>query len=317
MSNNLQAESKSINDGEIIFSEFETGNSFFLIQSGNVELVKILGDNAKTLDILGPSDMFGEMALLEDSPRTACAIAKGEVRLMEFDKSNFQNLMLTNPQIAYKLLKMFVKRIYDAKRRFMILMLHDVNARIADVFLMLDETEPVENKYESNKREFKINVDGIARWAGLSSTKTKESLAYYSKLGYIEIGPEKMTVKDINNFIRIVNNARSKHKSRPAARRGFGVRRFFLLFYGRRLLQFSEFRILAFKGGKTAVFLGEKRLVMHRELSATFFTAFFGKLYPQFPHAVVSPFLKHVFYLLCIYNIIKFFYFLFRHILLP
>jgi CRP-like cAMP-binding protein len=212
MSGPLQAETKSIKDGELIFSEFEAGDSFFLIQSGNVELVKILGDNAKTLDILGPSDMFGEMALLENSPRTACAIAKGDVRLMEFDKSNFQNLMLTNPQIAYKLLKMFVKRIYDAKRRFMILMLHDINARIADVFLMLDETQPVENKYESNKREFRINVDGIARWAGISTIKAKEALAHYTKLGYIEIGPEKMIIKDINNFLRIVNNARSKHK---------------------------------------------------------------------------------------------------------
>jgi CRP-like cAMP-binding protein len=208
----LQAESKSVEDGEMIFSEFEKGNSFFLIQSGNVELVKILGDNAKMLDILGPSDMFGEMALLEDSPRTACAIAKGPVRLMEFDKSNFQNLMLTNPQIAYKLLRMFVKRIYDAKRRFMILMLHDTNARVADVFLMLDETEPGDNKFESNKREFKVTVDGISRWAGLGIAKIKEALAHYSKLGYIEITPEKMIVKDINNFIRIVNSARSKHK---------------------------------------------------------------------------------------------------------
>jgi CRP-like cAMP-binding protein len=214
MSNSLQAESKSLEDGEMIFSEFERGGSFFLIQSGNVELVKILGDNAKTLDILGPSDMFGEMSLLEDSPRTACAIARGQARLMEFDKSNFQNLMLTNPQIAYKLLKMFVKRIYDAKRRFMILTLHDTNARVADVFLMLDETEPVGDKYETNKREFKITIDGIARWAGLSSAKAKESLAHYSKLGYVDIFPEKekMIVKDINNFTRIVNNARSKHK---------------------------------------------------------------------------------------------------------
>jgi CRP-like cAMP-binding protein len=212
MSNSLKAESKELIDGEMIFSEFEKGNSFFLIQSGNVELVKILGDNAKTLDILGPSDMFGEMSLLEDSPRTACAIAKGTVRLMEFDKNNFQNLMLTNPQIAYKLLKMFVKRIYDAKRRFMILMLRDTNARVADVFLMLDETEPIENKYESNKREFKINVDGIARWAGLSTSNAKESIGHYAKLGYIEIMPDKMIVKDINNFTRIVNSARAKRR---------------------------------------------------------------------------------------------------------
>jgi CRP-like cAMP-binding protein len=212
MSGGLQAESISFEDGEMIFSEFEKGGRFYLIQSGKVELVKILGDTAKTLDVLGPTEMFGEMALLEDSPRTACAIAQGPVRVMEFDKNNFQNLMLTNPQIAFKLLKMFVKRIYDAKRRCMILMLKDSNVRVADVFLMLDETNPVENKFDSNRREFKTTIDSVARWAGLSPMKAKESLAYYSKLGYMEIYPEKMVLKDINNFTRIVNNARTKQR---------------------------------------------------------------------------------------------------------
>jgi CRP-like cAMP-binding protein len=212
MNNNLQAESVTFEDGEIIFSEFEKGDRFYLIQSGKVELVKILGDTAKTLDVLGPSEMFGEMALLEDSPRTACAIAQGPVRLMEFDRNNFQNLMLTNPQIAFKLLRMFVKRIYDAKRRFMILKLKDPNIRIADVFLMLDETNPVENKFDSNRREFKTTPDSVARWAGLGSDKTKESLMHYAKLGYLEIYPQKIILKDINNFTRLVNNARLKQR---------------------------------------------------------------------------------------------------------
>ena len=47
-----------------------------------------------------------------------------------------------NPQIALTLLKMFTKRIYDQKRRFMILTLDDVQARVADVFLMLDVWMP-------------------------------------------------------------------------------------------------------------------------------------------------------------------------------
>jgi CRP-like cAMP-binding protein len=48
--------------------------------------------------------------------------------------------MMGNPQIALRLLKLFTKRIWDQKRRFMILTLEDPQARIADVFLMLAET---------------------------------------------------------------------------------------------------------------------------------------------------------------------------------
>ncbi|MCA1950802.1 MAG: cyclic nucleotide-binding domain-containing protein, partial [Treponema sp.] len=128
--------------GEIIFSEFEPGDAFYLIQSGRVQLVKIIGDIEKTLDILHPSEMFGEMAILEDSPRSATAIALDDVKVLEFNRANFEVLMMGNPQIALKLLKLFTKRIYDQKRRFMILTLEDPQAKIADVFLMLDETQP-------------------------------------------------------------------------------------------------------------------------------------------------------------------------------
>jgi hypothetical protein len=56
---------------------------------------------------------------------------------------NFDVLMQGNPQIALTLLKLFTNRIHDQKRKFMILTLDDVEAKVADVFLMLAENEPV------------------------------------------------------------------------------------------------------------------------------------------------------------------------------
>jgi len=57
--------SRTFQKGEIIFSEFEIGDTFYLIQSGRVQLVKLIGDIERTLDILQPSEMFGEMAILK------------------------------------------------------------------------------------------------------------------------------------------------------------------------------------------------------------------------------------------------------------
>ncbi|MDR1100572.1 MAG: cyclic nucleotide-binding domain-containing protein, partial [Treponema sp.] len=148
---------RTFQPGEMIFSEFEPGDTFYLIQSGRVELVKIIGDIEKTLDILQPSEMFGEMAILENSPRSATAIALDLVKVLEFNAQNFEILMLGNPQIALKLLRMFTKRIYDSKRRFMILTLDDPQAKIADVFLMLDEIQ-VSIDRSSERREFKTTV---------------------------------------------------------------------------------------------------------------------------------------------------------------
>ncbi|MDR1429509.1 MAG: Crp/Fnr family transcriptional regulator [Spirochaetaceae bacterium] len=195
--------------GEMIFSEFEPGDTFYLIQSGRVELVKIIGDVEKTLDILQPSEMFGEMAILENSPRSATAIALDLVKVLEFNSQNFEILMLGNPQIALKLLKMFTKRIYDSKRRFMILTLDDDQAKLADVFLMLDETQTNIDK-STERREFKTTVDDVAHWAGMSVTQTRETLNHFVTQRRMEIFADRVVVKNINDFSRFVNSRRKK-----------------------------------------------------------------------------------------------------------
>jgi CRP-like cAMP-binding protein len=195
--------------GEMIFSEFEPGDNFYLIQSGRVQLVKIIGDIERTLDILQPSEMFGEMAILEKSPRSATAIALDTVKVLEFNSQNFEILMLGNPQIALKLLRMFCTRIYDSKRRFMILTLPDPQAKIADVFLMLDETQADIDK-TTESREFKTSVDDVAHWAGMSVPEARDTLSHFVAQRRVEMFPDRIVVKNINDFSRFVNSRRNK-----------------------------------------------------------------------------------------------------------
>jgi len=204
--------SRTFRQGEIIFAEFEPGDNFYLIQSGRVQLVKITGDMERTLDILQPSEMFGEMAILENSPRSATAIALDEVKVLEFNSQNFEILLLGNPQIALKLLKMFCKRIYDSKRRFMILTLPDPQTKIADVFLMLDETLPDIDR-TTERREFKTTIEGVAHWAGMSANDARDILGVFVNRGRVEIFPDRITVKNINDFVRFVGSKRNNNKN--------------------------------------------------------------------------------------------------------
>ena len=200
---------RTFQPGEMIFSEHEPGENFYLIQSGRVQLVKIIGDIERTLDILQPSEMFGEMAILENSPRSATAIALDQVKVLEFNSQNFEILMMGNPQIALKLLKMFSKRIYDSKRRFMILTLPDPQAKIADVFLMLDETQADIDKF-TDSREFKISVEDVAHWAGMGVSETKDTLNHFVTQRRMEVFPDRIVLKNINDFSRFVNSRRNK-----------------------------------------------------------------------------------------------------------
>jgi CRP-like cAMP-binding protein len=195
--------------GEMIFAEFEPGDTFYLIQEGRVELIKVIGDVEKTLDILQPSEMFGEMAILENSPRSATAIALDKVQVLEFNRQNFDILMAGNPRIALKLLKTFARRLYDAKRRFKILTLKDPHARIADVFLMLDENQTDINR-TTDIREFKTTVEDIAHWAAMSISEAREIITQFVAQGRLELTNDRIVVKNINDFSRYVTSKRKQ-----------------------------------------------------------------------------------------------------------
>jgi CRP-like cAMP-binding protein len=193
--------------GEMIFSEFEPGEAFYLIQEGRVELVKVIGDVEKTLDILQPNEMFGEMAILENSSRSATAIALDRVQVLEFNRQNFEILISGNPQIALKLLKTFAKRLYDAKRKFMILTLEEPQARIADVFLMLDENQSGTDQ-TTNTRVFQATVEDIAHWAAMSVNEAREIITHFVSQCRMELYNDRIVVRNINDFSRYVSSRR-------------------------------------------------------------------------------------------------------------
>lgn len=208
---------KTYNNGDIIIAEFERGESFYLIQRGIVQLTKLVHDSNKNLDILKPGEMFGEMAILDNSPRSATCMAKGKVDCLEFTKDNFEVLVSGNPPIALMLLRTFCKRILDQKRRFKTLIIDDNSARIADVFCMFSEMnslpaipnpqaiEQIVKKLNPDKfRIFPVTPQDIASWAGLSAEETRDELKRFSASGRISIFDGYIVVTNIEEMRRTV-----------------------------------------------------------------------------------------------------------------
>ncbi len=195
---------KQYKPGNVIISEFEPGNSFYLIQSGRVQLVKCVNGAKKNLDIMKPGEFFGEMAILDNSPRSATCVAIGNVECLEFNKENFQLLIMGNPQIAIILLKLFCKRIYDQRRRLRTLAIKDVQARIADVFLMFDEMNPSVNAND-RQRKFNVSAADVAHWAGLSPETTRDEINKFVEKRKIEVYDNYIIVDNIADMKRIVD----------------------------------------------------------------------------------------------------------------
>lgn len=95
---NLNAKLKEVQyqEGEIIFSEGETGDGMYIILVGNVEIIK----KGKVIGTLKQNDFFGEMAILSDVPRNATVKAKTQVVLLKMTRESFLELMENEPKMA-------------------------------------------------------------------------------------------------------------------------------------------------------------------------------------------------------------------------
>jgi CRP-like cAMP-binding protein len=106
----------SFKSGELIIREGEIDSRLFVIVSGEVEIIKGLGDqNEELLSVLRSYNYFGEMALLDDFVRTASVVAKGHTEVISLDQWNIREEIIKNPLIAIELLQNLSRRIRAAE----------------------------------------------------------------------------------------------------------------------------------------------------------------------------------------------------------
>lgn len=198
---------KTFEPGSVIISEFEPGETFYLIQSGSIQLVKCVNGVRKNLDILQPGEFFGEMAILENSPRSATCVAIDRVEVLEFNKANFEALITGNPQMALILLKLFCKRIYDQKRRIKILVISDPQSRIASVFMMFDEMNPNSNPMDKARR-FDLTISDLCHWSGLPGDVARDEVNKFVEKRRIEVYDNYIIVNNIVDMKRVAEMKR-------------------------------------------------------------------------------------------------------------
>ena len=126
----------------VVFFENEEGDFFFMIVTGRIK-VTILGDDGREviLSILGPGDFFGEMALLDNEPRSATAIAIEDSELLSLHRHDFQSVLADNRSIMAALIKILAGRIRRANHQISTLALLDVYGRVARVIVDMARDE--------------------------------------------------------------------------------------------------------------------------------------------------------------------------------
>ncbi len=120
----------------MIFSESQPGQELYIIQKGSVKITKIVNDNEQLLALLKPGDIFGEMSLLENKPRSASAITHEDTVLMAVNNTNFNRMVASQPQIISKLTQLLSERIWFIYKQLANTQLSDPIGRMYDTLMI-------------------------------------------------------------------------------------------------------------------------------------------------------------------------------------
>ncbi|MCF7927675.1 MAG: cyclic nucleotide-binding domain-containing protein [Spirochaetales bacterium] len=203
----------------MLFSEGQPGKELFIIQKGSIKITKIVDDNEVLLAVLKTGDIFGEMAILEDKPRSASAIAYEDSVVLTVNKENFGDFIKAQPQIITRLTQLLAERIWFIYKQLANTLIHHPLGRLFDAMLIQLE----KNRVEINSNEaytFDFGPKELVKMAGLSPGEGKTAAADLFKNKKFRIVDNKIHCSDTEEIEKQAKYYRKMEKIERSRREG-------------------------------------------------------------------------------------------------
>ncbi len=185
------AVSKSFPKNTILFSEGDQSDAFYVVREGKVN-VGINDEEGREviLSILGPGEYFGEMAIMDGEPRSAFVMTKEPSQLLIIAKKDFQQILLSNPETLFNIVKGLLKRLREANKKIESLALMNVYGRVARLLTQMSITKDGKTCIEE-----RLTHQEIANMVGASREMVSRVLKDLSNEGYISIHRKQITIQ--------------------------------------------------------------------------------------------------------------------------
>jgi CRP-like cAMP-binding protein len=202
----------------MIFSEGQPGKELYIIQKGSVKITKIVNDNEVMLALLKPGDIFGEMSLLEDKPRSASAISHDEAVLLAVNKANFKRMVSSQPQLITRLTQLLSERIWFIYKQLANTQITDPMGQMFDALsIQLEKLRvPVSNKSYT----FDFGPKELINMVGLSKSEGNLVIKQLFANNKLKIVDNKIHITDIEEIEKQGNYYRKMEKIARARKRG-------------------------------------------------------------------------------------------------
>jgi len=181
----------------MIFAEGESGPELYIIQKGQIRITKIVDNNEVLLALLKPGDIFGEMALLENKPRSASAIAHEDSVLMAVNRANFKSMVVEQPKVISRLTFSLAERIWNLHRQLRNALIEDPVGRLYDSLML--ELEKARLDLGSRKpHTFGFGPNELINMVGLAKDTGKAAIATLLERKDVTIVDNKLYTPDIS-----------------------------------------------------------------------------------------------------------------------
>jgi CRP-like cAMP-binding protein len=127
--------------GTVLFEEGQPGDYMYVVQSGEVEIRRQVGETERVLAVLPAGEFFGEMAILNGRPRSATAVVRSAARLIVIEGKTFEAMLRARPEIAMRIIKSLATRLENANQHVELLLLPTPNHRVVQCLRHMAEEQ--------------------------------------------------------------------------------------------------------------------------------------------------------------------------------
>src|SRR5450759_3487106 len=183
---------KSLGRTAKIIGAGDPPDSLYIIIDGRVKVLMSDEQGREViLSLLGPGEFFGEMGLLDDSPRSASVVTQEPCELLSISKTDFKRSLAENFDLSLTVMRGLVKRLREADRKIGSLALMDVYGRVAR--LLLEMAEDVDGEKVVVK---KLSKQDIAKMVGASREMVSRVMKDLQLGGYFEVRGRSIVLRD-------------------------------------------------------------------------------------------------------------------------
>ena len=191
---------RNYNKGQVILLEESKGETFFVIKTGEVKVTKLSDDGREViLAILGESDFFGEMSLLDGEGRSANIVANEDSTALTLSRNDFLSCLESYPKIAISLLEELAVRLRKSDKHIESLSLSDSEHRIGITIARLAEEIGTIKKGIVSIKKLPFQQD-IAIMAGTSRETVSRTIKLFEDQKILTRNGRALTIFDFNSF---------------------------------------------------------------------------------------------------------------------